>query len=466
MGVNVVLVITAVVFAILVVIASLYFVVYFQHPQDKWVAWFPKAVVVASLSCAAWNLFLLPLDVANQNGLIGAANGLPMDKLTLGFFGCTIGLVVLIVPFTVFYYEGEDSDDNENGESSAGAQFGYAIKYIIPTLIILAGIIAAMYWGGLGYAEIKTTYLQSPLFDTTLIEQSSLDFFFSFEFYCNGSAIGVPITLRPKIPLSNGSTYTPIPVGYANNNWKPGFGCQSLTSNTYGIACCKVPAVNDVVVSPGVFVVAVMTLVGWAIFSVFCGVGMAALPYDWLNEFKHRPKPITATEYQDRKKMIGEQSAILMEAYKTLSQELKMAGRSNNFSRKYRQIKNRENRFRKDVVILEYHYRNLEDAYRFQGGNLILQWAKFLFAILSSILTLMWLIHIALYVIPVTLQMKGVAINPISPFLNDMLNATAGIPIIGIFLYGLFTFYLLGCVIKGNAKLGMRIIFFTIHPLA
>ncbi|KAJ3252554.1 hypothetical protein HK103_001406 [Boothiomyces macroporosus] len=148
-------------------------------------------------------------------------------------------------------------------------------------------------------------------------------------------------------------------------------------------ACCKVPAVNDVVVSPGVFIVAVMTLVGWAIFSVFCGVGMAALPYDWLNEFKHRPKPITAAEYQDRKKMIGEQSVILMEAYKTLSQELKMAGRSNNFSRKYRQIKNRENRFRKDVVILEYHYRNLEDAYRFQGGNLILQYSKFSFAILS-----------------------------------------------------------------------------------
>jgi LMBR1 domain-containing protein 1 len=46
MAVDVALVITSVIFAILVMIGAFYFVVYFQHPQDKMVAWFPKAVVV------------------------------------------------------------------------------------------------------------------------------------------------------------------------------------------------------------------------------------------------------------------------------------------------------------------------------------------------------------------------------------------------------------------------------------
>lgn len=46
MAVDVVLVITAVVFGLLVMIGALYFVVYFQHPQDKWAAWLPKIVVV------------------------------------------------------------------------------------------------------------------------------------------------------------------------------------------------------------------------------------------------------------------------------------------------------------------------------------------------------------------------------------------------------------------------------------
>jgi LMBR1 domain-containing protein 1 len=77
----------------------------------------------------------------------------------------------------------------------------------------------------------------------------------------------------------------------------------------------------------------------------------------------------------------------------------------------------------------------------------------------------LWLIHIALFVIPITLQMKGLSINPIAPFLNEMLSLTKDVPIVGIALYALFIFYLLGCVMKGNAKLGMRVVFFTIHPL-
>ena len=47
--VDVSLIVTSVLFAILVVIASIYFVVYFQSPTDKWIAWFPKIVVVRVL---------------------------------------------------------------------------------------------------------------------------------------------------------------------------------------------------------------------------------------------------------------------------------------------------------------------------------------------------------------------------------------------------------------------------------
>lgn len=44
--VNVVLVITSFVFAGLLAAAAFYFLVYFQHPADKNVAWLPKVVVV------------------------------------------------------------------------------------------------------------------------------------------------------------------------------------------------------------------------------------------------------------------------------------------------------------------------------------------------------------------------------------------------------------------------------------
>jgi LMBR1 domain-containing protein 1 len=108
-----------------------------------------------------------------------------------------------------------------------------------------------------------------------------------------------------------------------------------------------------VVASPIVFIVAIVTLVGWLIFSVFAGVGMVSLPYDWLNEFKHRPKPITKAEYEEKKRQVGEQSSILMSEYKAIREDYKAAGRSNNFSKRYRKVKNKENRFRK-VLIIEF----------------------------------------------------------------------------------------------------------------
>jgi LMBR1 domain-containing protein 1 len=43
---DIALIITSSVFALLVLVGSVYFVVYFQHPDDKWVAWFPKTAVV------------------------------------------------------------------------------------------------------------------------------------------------------------------------------------------------------------------------------------------------------------------------------------------------------------------------------------------------------------------------------------------------------------------------------------
>jgi LMBR1 domain-containing protein 1 len=44
--VNPILIVTACIFAVLVMVTALYFLIYYQHPDDKLVAWFPKIVVV------------------------------------------------------------------------------------------------------------------------------------------------------------------------------------------------------------------------------------------------------------------------------------------------------------------------------------------------------------------------------------------------------------------------------------
>ncbi|KND02519.1 uncharacterized protein SPPG_02978 [Spizellomyces punctatus DAOM BR117] len=409
--VDVVLIITVVVFAILVILASIYFLAYFQHPDDKWVAWFPKIVVIIGLSLACYNVFLLPLDVANQKGQLQASGNIPMAKITIAFYISTVIICLVVVPFTVFFYEGSDEDDGD--QRSSPSAFAYAIKWLVPILIFMAGLIFVLYWF-LGYADVPTTKLTSVL------------------------VAGGNLGLNSSI---NSCLNTLAPTGNMTL-------CQYQTGT------------NHVVVSPLVYIVAIVTFVGWILFSIFGGVGLIALPVDWVSQFLHRPKPIKANEYQEKKKEIGQNAQLLMEAGKTLNEDLKSATRSGVAGKRWRRIKTRETEFRKDVLILEYHYRRLEDAYRNQGGNFLLQLIQFIGGIIGGFLSLFWLLHIILYLIPWALHT-----NPYSPFLNDFLNAVNKVPFVGTVFYALFSFYLLACVLKGAASLGMRIFFIPIHPL-
>ena len=56
---------------VLLLIASLYIIVYYQHPDDKNEAYLPKFVVIFGLTLAGATCLLPPLDVANNEGYAG-----------------------------------------------------------------------------------------------------------------------------------------------------------------------------------------------------------------------------------------------------------------------------------------------------------------------------------------------------------------------------------------------------------
>jgi LMBR1 domain-containing protein 1 len=90
------------------------------------------------------------------------------------------------------------------------------------------------------------------------------------------------------------------------------------------------------------------SLAGWVLFSVFGGVGLPALPFDMLMDYKYRPKRIKLQEYTDKKKMVGEQASLLLQASAALMEEKKKAGRAKNFQNsKQRAYKKKENEFKK-----------------------------------------------------------------------------------------------------------------------
>ncbi|KAJ3189945.1 hypothetical protein HDU85_000232 [Gaertneriomyces sp. JEL0708] len=417
---DIVLIITVVVFAVLIILAATYFLAYFQHPDDKWVAWFPKLVVILGISVACYNIFLLPLDVANQKGAFESGL-LPMAKISIAFYIATIAMAIVIVPFTVFFYEGSDADADDEKRSAPSA-FAYALKWLVPVLIFAVGLIAVLYWF-LGYADIKAVHLTGVLVPN-VVGQNPLDVPRSLA-YC-------ATTLDPTRPADA----APMTL------------CQYRTGKLH------------VVVNLLVYIIAIITFVGWILFSVFGGVGLIALPTDLIAQFLGRPKKISSTEYAERKKLIGQHATALIEAGKTLNEDVKVASRGGVTSRRYRRLKIRENEFRKDVVILEYHYRRLEDAYRNQGGNFLKQLILFIVGIIGALISFFWILHMILYLIPVALHQL-----PFSPFLNDFFEAVNVVPFLGTAFYALFGFWLLGCVVKGNASLGMKVFFLPVHPL-
>jgi LMBR1 domain-containing protein 1 len=110
---NLALVIVAVVVSVLMLLVSVYLLVYYQHPDDANQAYFPKLVIVLGLTVAILSILMLPADVANRQACrkavcSGACNlTLPMRTLWLVVYIVDVVLVFLIIPFAMFYYEGD-----------------------------------------------------------------------------------------------------------------------------------------------------------------------------------------------------------------------------------------------------------------------------------------------------------------------------------------------------------------------
>jgi len=143
---------------------------------------------------------------------------------------------------------------------------------------------------------------------------------------------------------------------------------------------CTSSNANAVVgISAVVYIIALMSLIGWFVFSIFGGVGLISLPMDYINDFLHRPRPIKKELYVERKLILGEQSGIMMEVGQQIQADIK----SNRGGKASKGSIKKEKEFRRDVLILEYHYRKLEDAFKNQGGNVLVHIGKLVFGIIG-----------------------------------------------------------------------------------
>ncbi|KAG5557989.1 hypothetical protein RHGRI_008035 [Rhododendron griersonianum] len=401
---NLALVIVAIVVCVVVFIFNVYLLVNFQHPDDANQAYFPKFVVVLGLSVAAISILMLPADVANRQACQhaiynGACNlTLPMKTLWLAIYILDAVLVFFVIPFAMFYYEGDQ-------DKSVGKRIKSALLWVVTTAIVCGMVL------GILYALVGKV-------DFTVMH------------------------------LSSGTTNFPSTWSFSSSQPCIGSGAQQCSAYSAS------PSAETTWTMRATFpeyVVALATIVGSVLFTIFGGVGIACLPLGLIFAFIRRPKAvITRSQYIKEATELGKKARELKKAADALRQEEKGGSKGRKWRKNVKAVE-------KELLLLEEDVKNLEEMYP-QGEKAETAWAMTVLGYLAKlIVSVAWVAHIVIYLL----------INPPrSPFLNDVFIKLDDVwGLLGTAAFAFFCFYLLLAVIAGETMLGMRLVFITIHPM-
>lgn len=428
--VDVWLVVLAVVVPFVALIFNYYLIVYYQHPDDRNTSWFPKIVVLLGLTIGMVTVLIVPFDVANQGTEYGCGVLTDLDCGGLDLFWVwqvaflVIGVwVLLFIPYTIFFYESFDYETRTSCQACIASSW----MNVGITLFFAAAFVITYFF---------LRYTEPPVENYLATEGSFIT--------CSGGVCD-GIVLGSSIPGLN-ATSSSIKFGTPVLVFLPGF----------------------------------LSFIGWFLFALYVGIGLAALPVDMVHGYVYRPKYMSDKDYADTKVGIQKQTQDLIDAgIKLLDQAQKdedyehsvTASVSSVFNfrkfRRRREEKSLYNEFKQSVVELEEEYEALKLCHEnWKNFNPFIPWCKLIFGIIGGLVSILWILQIILYNLARTpYGPEGV---PVVYLLNDMFTAASKeihFALVGTILIGVFSFYLLFCVMKGNERFGLRFFIIEIHPL-
>eukprot|EP00959_Pyramimonas_sp_CCMP1952_P035347 740594-Pyramimonas_sp.AAC.2 len=296
----------------LAIVGNLYLLVNYQHSEDRNQAWIPKLVVISGLTLAELSVLMLPLDVGNraacaQEIALSACNfTMPMKELWYTVYMTMIILITVIIPFSLFYYEG-DSDKRCLG------RWWDASKWVLATVIVLTATVGIAY-GIAGYVDYTVEELSSGM-----------------------------------VPL--GTNLASMTQCIAPD-----------ASDTTGYLCDATKVIPpeetwSVRTSFPVYVMALAACIGWVLFIVFAGVGVVAMPVDLILDCAHFPRTIiTKTEYVKRARDVHLKSKELAERAKELHSAQTADGKKRAWKKSVKKLN-------QELVLLETEEAELAEVY-------------------------------------------------------------------------------------------------------
>ncbi|KAL6775792.1 hypothetical protein ACKKBG_A18505 [Auxenochlorella protothecoides x Auxenochlorella symbiontica] len=423
------LIIIMVVVGLLTMASSVYLLIAFQHPEDRNQAWFPKIVVCLGICLAIWTVLLFPLDVANVHAcsadlpLADCSTTLPMDILWYAVYVAIVVMAFAVIPFALFYYEGDS-------EWSMGRRILSAVLWSIGTFICIVLIIVIPYVT-IGYVKYPVQSAWSGMLPVSYTSSATMN-----------TCIGLFADYNVNAPSG--------PPAVNNTIAFVGINCNTLSNGLSEMWTLRTSFI--------MYVMAMVSTIGWFLFMVFGAVGLVSLPLDFIREFLGRPrKVITRSQYIERAADLGRRAQEIKLIAEVLQKEERERGRSWKWRRNTRALGNQMIVLEEDAVQLELVYPQGEDPEYKWVWMIMKYWLKLVVGILSIGVTISWILQIILYIL---------ISPPVSPLLNTAFTkADAVFPLFGTLLFALWAFYLQAAVIKGNFKFGLNLLLFRVHPM-
>ncbi|CAI7798649.1 unnamed protein product [Closterium sp. NIES-53] len=413
--INIALLVIAIVVSLLSIAVSIYLLINYQHPDDSNQAYFPKLVVVIGLTLAQLSVLMLPADVSNRQSCInGFVSGecsetLPMRTLWYILWIAICVMVFVIIPFSIFLYEGDE-------EKGTGKRVLLAILWCLLSVFVFGGLFGILY-GFVGYVEYPVKRLVSATIPMTN-DFSSLG--------SQASCVSLYNT-----GLGACSSYA-SPQG-------------SKTTWTLRVSFPK-------------YIIALFTILGSLLFSIFGGVGIAVLPLSSILSFLRRPRAtITRSEYIKEATAIGKKAKEIHELAVTLQQEERSGGKTWAWRRNAKKLQQALFHLEEDEAELRERFPQGEEAEMFWAMTVLLYIGKLIFGVIGLAISVAWIVHITLYML---IQ------PPAAAFLNEFfITLDRWWGLLGTGAFSIFCFYLFLAVISGEMYLGLNILILSIHPM-
>jgi LMBR1 domain-containing protein 1 len=125
-------------------------------------------------------------------------------------------------------------------------------------------------------------------------------------------------------------------------------------------------------------------------------------------------------------------------------------------------VQTRQNEFESNCILIEKEFNRLDQtaSYKHKVEPLVYV-IKLILGILCIIISLIIMIHIFCYLL---LKVNG---RPVHPFFNNFLEAleNSKVSVLATIVFAFIGYYMMLAAIKGNVRVGMRLLCFTFYPL-